>query len=144
MDICKSLNINIGTVMKNPEMLKFVPAHLETNKQVWVVARQHYNRKDHFGQIFFLSFSSMTTHMTSMKIVQFSRPPTPLSIYVQNSFTPFTLDAQLKMNPTPCTHTHTHPLQIITNHLKENIIHEWLLCYHVLPSGRLSFSLSTH
>ena len=32
MDICKSLNINTGTVMKNPEMLKFVPDHLKTTK----------------------------------------------------------------------------------------------------------------
>ena len=32
MDIYKSLNINIGTVMKNPEMLKFVPDHLKTKK----------------------------------------------------------------------------------------------------------------
>ena len=32
MDICKSLNINIGTVMKNPEILKFVPDHLKTKK----------------------------------------------------------------------------------------------------------------
>ena len=30
MDNYKSLNINIGTVMKNPEMLKFVPNHLKT------------------------------------------------------------------------------------------------------------------
>ena len=28
------------------------------------------------------------THMTSMKIVQFSKNPTPLFVYVQNSFTP--------------------------------------------------------
>ena len=26
----KSLNINIGTVMGNPEMLKFVPDHFKT------------------------------------------------------------------------------------------------------------------
>ena len=32
MDICKSLNINIGTVMKNPEMIKFVPDHLKIKK----------------------------------------------------------------------------------------------------------------
>ena len=32
MDIYKSLNISIGTVMKNPEMLKFVPDHLKTKK----------------------------------------------------------------------------------------------------------------
>ena len=30
MDTYKSLNINIGTVMKNPEMLKYVPYHLKT------------------------------------------------------------------------------------------------------------------
>ena len=29
MDICKSLNINIGTVMRNPEMLKFVLDHFK-------------------------------------------------------------------------------------------------------------------
>ena len=32
MDIYKPLNINIGTVMKNPEMLTFVPDHLKTKK----------------------------------------------------------------------------------------------------------------
>ena len=32
MDICKSLNISIGTVMKNPEKLKFDPDHLKTKK----------------------------------------------------------------------------------------------------------------
>ena len=32
MDIHNSLNINIGIVMKNPEMLKFVPDHLKTKK----------------------------------------------------------------------------------------------------------------
>ena len=34
MDIYKPLNINIGTVTKNPEMLKFVPDHLEAKKCV--------------------------------------------------------------------------------------------------------------
>ena len=33
MDIYKSLNINIGIVMKNPEMLRFVPDHLKTKKR---------------------------------------------------------------------------------------------------------------
>ena len=32
MDICKSLNINVATVMKNLEMLRFVPDHLKTKK----------------------------------------------------------------------------------------------------------------
>ena len=39
--------------------------------------------------------------MTSMKTVQFSRPPTPLSRYIQNSYTPLTLDVQFQTNPLP-------------------------------------------
>ena len=31
-DVYKSLNISIGTVMKNPEMLKFIPDHFKTKK----------------------------------------------------------------------------------------------------------------
>ena len=34
VDIIKSLNINVGTVMKNPEMLKFVPDHRKTKNCV--------------------------------------------------------------------------------------------------------------
>ena len=34
MDIYKSLNTSIGTVIKNVEMLKFVTDHLKTNKCV--------------------------------------------------------------------------------------------------------------
>ena len=56
--------------------------------------------------------------MTSMEIVQFLRPPLhPLSINVQNSSNPLTLDVQFQRNP---------PL-MITNQLKENIIQGWLL-----------------
>ena len=32
MSIYKLLNISIGTVMKNPEMLKFIPDHHKTTK----------------------------------------------------------------------------------------------------------------
>ena len=32
MDIYISLSFNFGTVMKNPEMIKFVPDHLKTKK----------------------------------------------------------------------------------------------------------------
>ena len=32
MVICKSLEINIGTVITNPKMLKFVPDHIKTKK----------------------------------------------------------------------------------------------------------------
>ena len=33
MDIYKSLNVSVGTVMRNPEMLKFVLDHLKTKKK---------------------------------------------------------------------------------------------------------------
>ena len=43
MDIYKSLNINIGTIMKNPEILKFVPDHLKTKKMcTHAVKKLHY------------------------------------------------------------------------------------------------------
>ena len=32
IDIYRSLNISNGTVMKNPEMLNFVPDHFKTKK----------------------------------------------------------------------------------------------------------------
>ena len=41
------------------------------------------------------------THMTSMKIVQFSGVPPPSFIYIQNSSTPLTLDVQFQRNPAP-------------------------------------------
>ena len=34
MDIYKSVKISIGTVMENREMLKFVPGHLKTKKNM--------------------------------------------------------------------------------------------------------------
>ena len=35
MDTYKSLNINIGTATKNPEMLKLVPDHLKTKQMCY-------------------------------------------------------------------------------------------------------------
>ena len=34
MDVYKFVKISIGTVMRNPEMLEFVPDHLKTKKNV--------------------------------------------------------------------------------------------------------------
>ena len=34
MDFYKALNFSIGTIMKNPEMIKFVPYHQKTNKHI--------------------------------------------------------------------------------------------------------------
>ena len=33
MDICKSVKISIGTVMENPEILKFAPDDLKAKKK---------------------------------------------------------------------------------------------------------------
>ena len=42
MDIYRSLNISIGTVMKNPEMLKFVPDHLKIKEMCKHAAKKNY------------------------------------------------------------------------------------------------------
>ena len=58
--------------------------------------------------------------------------PPLLSIYLQNSSTPLTLDVQFQ--PTPPS----PPLQMITNQLKENITQGWL-CMLSGPSSRSAF-----
>ena len=77
------------------------------------------------------------THMTSMKIFKI---PTPLSSYVQNSSTALTLDVQFQTNCSP--QPLRFPLQ--TNQWKGNNPRMTIICYQVFPSGRLSFSVSTH
>ena len=34
MNVYKSLGISIGTIMKNPEILKFIPDHLKTKNKM--------------------------------------------------------------------------------------------------------------
>ena len=70
--------------------------------------------------------------MTSMKIVQFSRLPTPLVDLRPKFFQPLDLDVQTQTNPHP-------PLQMITNQLKENIIERWLL-YVIKSFLQIGFS----
>ena len=41
MDIYKYLNISIGTAIKNPQMLKFIPDHLQTKKYVSMQIRDY-------------------------------------------------------------------------------------------------------
>ena len=43
MGTYKSLNINIGTVVKNPEMLKFVPDHLKTKQMCNYAIKNHFS-----------------------------------------------------------------------------------------------------
>ena len=56
--------------------------------------------------------------MTSMKIVQFSRPSTPLVHLRPKFFHPLDLRRPISNKP---------PLQILTNQLTENTIQGWLL-----------------
>ena len=43
MDVFKSLNISIGTIIKNPEIIKFLPDHVKTKKMC-----QHAVKKLHY------------------------------------------------------------------------------------------------
>ena len=58
--------------------------------------------------------------MTSMKIVQFPKPLTPLVHLLPKFFHPIILDIQFQTNPIP-------PSPMITNQLKEDIIQRGLL-----------------
>ena len=62
------------------------------------------------------------TYMTSMKIVQFSRLPTPLVHLRQKFFHPLDLGRPISNEP----HHLSHSLQMIANQLKENIMQGWL------------------
>ena len=65
--------------------------------------------------------------MTSMEIIQFSRPPTPLFIYVQKSSNPLTLDVQFQTkSPSP---NGNQSIQI------KHKTRMALICYQVLPSA---------
>ena len=75
------------------------------------------------------------THMTSMKIVLFSRPPAPLVHLHQTFFYPIKL-----WRPIP---NETPPLQMINNQLKENIIQGWLL-YVTRSFFQVSFCFQYH
>ena len=69
----------------------------------------------------FLYLARDDTHMTSMNIVQFSRPPTSLVHLQPKFFHPPDLGRPISIDRPP------PPLQIITNRLKENIIQGRLL-----------------
>ena len=78
--------------------------------------------------------SRYDTHMTSMEIIQFSRPPTPLFNYVQKSSNLLTLGVQFQMkSPSP---NGNQSIQIKYN---PRIT---LICYQVLPSAFL-FSINS-
>ena len=67
--------------------------------------------------------------MTSMKIIQFSRP------------TPLTLDVQFQTNPPPPPPPSPNDNQSIKRKHNPRMT---IICCQVVPSDRLSFSVSTH
>ena len=77
--------------------------------------------------------------MTSMKIVQFSRPPTSLSSYFPNSSASLSSDVQFQANlpPTPSLNDNQ---SIKRKHNPRMTI----ICYQVFLSGRLLFSVSIY
>ena len=70
-------------------------------------------------------------HMTTMKILQFSRASTPLVHLCAKFFHPLDLARPISNEPPT-------PLQMITNQLNENIIQGWLL-YVIKPYVQVGF-----
>ena len=71
-----------------------------------------------------------------MKIVQFSRPPTPLVHLRPNFFHPLDVARPISNEPSSLNEN-----QYIKR--KHNPVMT-VICYQVLPSDRLAFSVSTH
>ena len=109
------------------------------------------------------------THMTSMKIVQVSGPPLSLSIYIQNSSTPWPWTSNFKQtSPFPNDNqsikksiiqgllpvdtrrrfnVDTTSYDIVRRRIdveNTSCVYGAIIFYKVLDSGRLSFSVSTH
>ena len=59
-------------------------------------------------------------HIWRPWIVQFLRPPTPLSIYVQNSSTPLILDVQFQTNPYPPSYSPNDNQSVKRKQFKED------------------------
>ena len=68
----------------------------------------------------------------------FQGPLSPLSIYVQNSSTPLTLNPLDVPSPPSRSRNDNQSIKKIYNPRMT------IICHHVLPSGWLSFSVSTH
>ena len=78
--------------------------------------------------------------MTSMKIVQFSRPLTRLVHIRPKFFHPLDVGRQISNDATPSSFPSPNDNQSI----KKNNQRMTIICYQVLPSGWLSFSVSIH
>ena len=78
--------------------------------------------------------------MTSMKIVQFSRPPSTTPCLATSKILPPPLPWTSNFKRTPSPHPVSFPNDNQSVKRKHN---SWrtIICYQVFPSGRLSFSV---
>ena len=76
------------------------------------------------------------THMTSMKVAQFLNLPNPLVNLSPKFFRPF--DPGGSITPPPPSPNDKQPIK------RKHNPKVTFICYQVLPSGRLSFSVKTH
>ena len=82
-------------------------------------------------------------HMTSMKIVQFSSPPTPSCLSTPKVLPPpWPWTSNFKRSPHPLSFPNDK--QSIKMKQRKHNPRMTITCYQVFPSGRLSFSVSTH
>ena len=77
-----------------------------------------------FVSLIFHDFIRDDTHITSMKTVQFSRPPIPVVHIRPKHFHPLDLGRPISNEPSPLP-----TLQMKTNGLKEKIIQGWLFYF---------------
>ena len=77
------------------------------------------------------------THMTSMKIDQFSRLPTPVVHLRPKFFHPLDLRRPIS-NETPPTPINNQSIK------RKNNPKMTIICHHAHPLGHLSFSVSIH
>ena len=80
------------------------------------------------------------THVTSMKIAQFSRPSSPLVQLRPKFFHALELDVQFQTPPSPPTST-LPPPPLSKWYKRKHNPRMTIKCYQVFPSGRLSFSV---
>ena len=76
--------------------------------------------------------------MTSMKIVQFSRPPPPLVHLRPKFFHPLDVGRPISNETPPVSPNENQSIK------RKHNTRMTIICYQVLPLVRLSFTVSTH
>ena len=89
------------------------------------------------GNVFNICVLGMTRKWRPWTFSSFQDPPSPLSIYVQNSSTPLTLNVQLQTNQPPPPPLTPNDNQSIKKRMT-------IICYYVHSLDQFSFPGSTH